>query len=302
MFIHTEVKRYLEWLSDVREAQQWTVACYSATLHKLVSYVGDRDITPELLEEFCSRPRKGGITPKPATRNRDAYAIRAFYDWAKKRGLTDSDPSLDIGIATVHNRLPKAIEDDVWLHVWDRGMLDEDRAWLGLGFYAGLRREEIATINARLFCVDRKQMVGFVRKGGGVDELDYGAMAQVQVDHLPKVGVRVHEWFECVAWLAASRRDDQFLMPQSGASANPINDPSWINSRLKRVLRESGLPEDTFTPHALRHSCGTNLVRCGLPIEVVADLLSHSSIETTRRYLDSGMILRSWREQRRLSH
>lgn len=36
--------------------------------------------------------------------------------------------------------------------------------------------------------------------------------------------------------------------------------------------------------HVLRHTCVTNLVRCGTDIVVVAELAGHRRLETTRRY------------------
>lgn len=41
---------------------------------------------------------------------------------------------------------------------------------------------------------------------------------------------------------------------------------------------------DNITPHILRHTCATVLTAKGVPSLVVADLLGHSSLATTRRY------------------
>ncbi|MGH3783619.1 MAG: tyrosine-type recombinase/integrase [Pseudonocardiaceae bacterium] len=38
-----------------------------------------------------------------------------------------------------------------------------------------------------------------------------------------------------------------------------------------------------MTPHALRHTAGTNMIRDGEDVVVVAEILGHS-IETARRY------------------
>jgi site-specific recombinase XerD len=39
------------------------------------------------------------------------------------------------------------------------------------------------------------------------------------------------------------------------------------------------------TPHVLRHSTATALIRAGNGIEVVADVLAHASLDTTRHYV-----------------
>jgi integrase/recombinase XerC len=41
---------------------------------------------------------------------------------------------------------------------------------------------------------------------------------------------------------------------------------------------------DEVTPHTLRHTFARTLLACGTPINDVADLLGHSSLDTTRIY------------------
>lgn len=60
--------------------------------------------------------------------------------------------------------------------------------------------------------------------------------------------------------------------------------PNVVNKRLKATLRRCGLAEDQFTPHALRHSFVTNLLRAGVPLHVVSRLAAHADVATTMRY------------------
>jgi integrase/recombinase XerD len=47
-----------------------------------------------------------------------------------------------------------------------------------------------------------------------------------------------------------------------------------------RLRRATGIGDSTW--HALRHSYATRLLRSGVPIEVVAELLGHASTQTTK--------------------
>jgi len=55
---------------------------------------------------------------------------------------------------------------------------------------------------------------------------------------------------------------------------------------MARAVRAAGItnrePRRGF--HLLRHSLATHLLGHGVPIEVISDVLGHSSVETTRRY------------------
>jgi site-specific recombinase XerD len=50
---------------------------------------------------------------------------------------------------------------------------------------------------------------------------------------------------------------------------------------VRKVSRASGVP---FSPHVLRHSFVTQLIRSGVPLAIVRDLAGHANIETTLGY------------------
>jgi site-specific recombinase XerD len=55
---------------------------------------------------------------------------------------------------------------------------------------------------------------------------------------------------------------------------------------MKKISEEVGL-SDVITTYWARHSFSTYLKRKGVSVEVISEALGHSSIKTTRTYLDS---------------
>lgn len=55
-----------------------------------------------------------------------------------------------------------------------------------------------------------------------------------------------------------------------------------LKSGFRRAREKAGMPEVHF--HDLRHSCATILLSLGTPLDVVRDILGHSTIKTTERY------------------
>ncbi|MGZ6692680.1 MAG: tyrosine-type recombinase/integrase [Solirubrobacteraceae bacterium] len=53
---------------------------------------------------------------------------------------------------------------------------------------------------------------------------------------------------------------------------------------ITAIARTAGL-EDDATVHVLRHTFATTLVRGGTDLVLVAELLGHARLETTRRYI-----------------
>ena len=58
----------------------------------------------------------------------------------------------------------------------------------------------------------------------------------------------------------------------------------WIWRLVKKYARMAGL-SDTIHPHTLRHSFAIHLVRSGLDLRRVQQLLGHSNLNTTQVYL-----------------
>lgn len=54
---------------------------------------------------------------------------------------------------------------------------------------------------------------------------------------------------------------------------------------FRQRCNEAGIPTDSGHPHVLRHSRAIELLRGGVPVSVVQDLLGHSSLTTTAQYL-----------------
>jgi len=73
-----------------------------------------------------------------------------------------------------------------------------------------------------------------------------------------------------------ARSEYVFANPQTG---KPFNN---IRKSFARAVKDSGLKD--LTPHSLRHVFASNLVRKGIDLYVVQQLLGHSTPQMTQRY------------------
>lgn len=278
------VSDYLSWLSDVRRRQPATVAAYGSALRQWVQWLYGRGVvlgtaTLTDVEEFQNRPRQKrgrGGNGEPATQRREIVTLRGFYAWGLVRGHFKADPTMEAFAPAQPKRQPRPIPDAVWTKAWALDMPDPLRAAMGLGFFCGLRRAEVVSLTVDQLTDAR--IVNFVRKGGGEDTLSWRTMVEVYAQHLGHLG---HEQF--ITSLGAVRRRNSHV--------TPFQDPAWFNRAI------NGLGVD-FTPHNLRHSCATNLIRAGVPLPIVSRMMNHTSITTTMLYVKAGGDeLKDWLKQ-----
>jgi integrase len=245
-------------------------------------------VTLSDIEAFVRRPlQQDGAEPSKSTRRRRIYALKAFFEFLEDHEEIGRNPTRKLRGPGVKVGKPKPIPDHIWLLMWDRDMTPEDRVLLGLGYYMGFRRHEIVGVGPHHFDLERRRVANFPRKGGKTNDVVYGGNLDIIARH-PKtkhLGVRLDEFEEALAKVVAWRSGDERLLGLTEHVAVDNQSDSTINRKVSSLAARAGAPH--VTPHQLRHSFGTNLLRADVPAIVVADQMAHSSMETTRGYLDT---------------
>jgi integrase len=95
--------------------------------------------------------------------------------------------------------------------------------------------------------------------------------------------LEAHRKLQLEERMAAPRgtwEDNDLVFPKPNGEVGVHSRLSW---QLHKDLREAGIPDAHF--HILRHTAGTLMVRSGVPLRVVADVLGHKDPAITlRRY------------------
>lgn len=280
---------WLDWLGRTAGRTPQTVYNYASLVARyLDECVGDTPlgaVPVERIDAWLLRPRAGrarGQVAAPATRARNVAVLRSFYGWLMARGLVQVNVAAQLAVPKVRNRNPRPLPDGAWATAWACAEDVRLRGCLALGFLLGFRRNEMVTLGAEHVDAERRMLTGFVRKGGGDDTMPVDAVLGVWEAKMPTL---LGGWTAEDAW--------GFL---EGLAAKPLGsdgtllglrNPDHVNKLVRAHLERLGTP-GAWTPHALRHSFVTNLLRCGMPIEMVSELANHSSLDVTMRYAKIG--------------
>jgi site-specific recombinase XerD len=83
------------------------------------------------------------------------------------------------------------------------------------------------------------------------------------------------------AWLTVRDSQQDMLFY---SNRQPVLSYAAVRNRFKKYLEKAELSSKGYTIHCLRHTFASELLNAGLRLEVLQQLLGHSSLEVTRQY------------------
>lgn len=282
--LERELDAYLAYATVERGLSRHTIAAYRRDLTRYVSFLQGRhraslaDVTAADVRAFAeatSAGADGGSALAPASAARIVVSVRGWHKFAVAEGWCLDDAAADTKPRAQPLRLPKALSVEqvsaLLASAGDDTLTGlRDRALLELLYATGARISEAVGLDVD--DIADAEASGVVLRGKGNKErmVPVGAYA---ADALSAYAVRARPA------LAASGRGTAAL---------------FLNARGGRLSRQSGWTILTaaasraglegVSPHTLRHSFATHLLRGGADVRVVQELLGHASVTTTQVY------------------
>lgn len=255
----------------------YTVKAYLSDLHQFELWLkgtyGEAEFAPAAITRLdVVHYRTHMMTVlqrKPAGINRALSSISAFCEWAIGEGHIAADPTSQIPQAQQVKAPPKALgEQDLnrLLRVVYKGGNKRDIAIIELMVGAGLRIGEVADLTLSDVEVSERKGVVTVRQGKGCK------YRQVPLNN--DIRRAVKDYLEV-------RQDSGKALFASQKGNGLTSNGIW--KTIKKYGEQAGL--DDLTPHALRHTFGTRLIRkYGVDIVTTAALMGHANVSTTAIY------------------
>lgn len=278
------VKEFLEYLEIERGRSDKTVRNYYFYLSRFADWAkspAPNNITLDLVRRYrlhLNRDISGRdeLSLKKTTQNYHLIALRSFLKYLAKRDIETLAPE-KIELAKQGSRQVSFLEPDELQRMLVAPEHDptivgaRDKAILELLFSTGLRVSELASLRIDQVNLKRDE---FTVKGKGskhrVVFLSDGAKRAVKAYLERRKDVSEHVFV----------RHDRAKKNQASVGALT---PRSVQRIVDRYAREAGVTKEV-TPHTLRHTFATDLLRNGADIRSVQSLLGHESITTTQVY------------------
>lgn len=196
-----------------------------------------------------------------STCNQALQALRFFWREVLKR----PDIVVDLPNSRVPQHLPEILSREEVVRIFNAASNLRNRSLLITTYAAGLRVSEVSHL--RVADVDSERMALRIELGkGGKDRYSL----------LPPQLLEVLRQY----WQAYRPRT--WLFPQRHADV-PI-DPGQAEKWFYNAKNKAGITKHTGI-HGLRHAFATHLLEAGVDLHTIQNLMGHSSITTTTRYL-----------------
>jgi site-specific recombinase XerD len=284
MKLEQAVTEYLEYLAIEQNRSKRTIANYNHYLTRLIDFAGDinvGDITPELVRKWrlwlheLGSDRSDELSK--ATQNYHLIALRSFLKYCGKRDI-EALASDKIELARVKRPQVTFLDsDELERLIAQPNTLEEaglrDRAILELLFSGGLRVSELVNLDRTHINLERRE---FMVRGKG------------QKDRPIFISDTAADWIASYLEKRTDNLPPLFISYGGRAQANTSGNYKRLTARsVQRMISKyaalAGITKHV-SPHTLRHSFATDLLRNGADLRSVQAMLGHSNIATTQIY------------------
>ncbi len=265
------------WLESLTSVADSTGAVYrrdaaaAAGWLQEAGHAGPESVDRRALRRYLAHLGNSRYAARTITRK--VSVLRRYFDWARRTGRIEVDPTLGLTAPRGGSRLPQVLKDDQ-IHTLiekparageDDARDAQDLAIVELLYGSGLRVSELCGLRRDDIDLSRLE----VRVWGK------GSKQRLVPLSEPAAGA-------LRAWL--QRHRSAFVTPDTPEAAIFLNQRgrAMTPRDVRRVLdRRSVVPTH---PHALRHTFATHLLDGGADLRTVQELLGHADIATTQIY------------------
>jgi len=281
------IAHFLHFLSAEKGASENTIAAYRndlAQFHEFLSTVslngnptdwrriGKDAIISFVLELKQRRYKEASVARKVA-------AVKSFFHFLQAEGAIQHNPAESLESPRVGKSVPRPLsvqQVDELLEAPARRSTPEslrDRAMLELLYATGLRVTELVSLDLESLSLDpRSASVRCMGKGAKERVIPIHEQA------LRAVAVYLNDGR---SRLVKNKKERALFVNRRGERLT--RQGFWLI--LKHYAKVAGIDgEGPVTPHSLRHSFATHMLRGGAPLRSVQELLGHANISTTQVY------------------
>ncbi len=271
------VRRFMRYLKLDRNYSLNTQEAYRHDLTYFMRFLSERHLSPldvklDDLEQFAASLHEYAIGAR--SQSRILFGVRSFYRFLTLDGFLEVDPTELLESPILPKHLPAYLSTEEVDRLEDCIDLDSNegqrnRAIIEVLFSCGLRVSELVNLKFSDLNLDEH----FMRVMGKGDKERLVPISDRAITELQR-------WFIDRDRLKVKPGEEDYVfLNRRGHHLTRV----MILIMVKRQAEAAGIKK-TISPHTLRHSFATALLKGGADLRVIQVLLGHANIGTTEIY------------------
>jgi integrase/recombinase XerD len=251
-----------------------TIKAYGSDLAAYQKHVEEKHIdmtgiTPDELTDYLWHRKTKGL--KPSSIYRVVESIKMFYRFLVLEGIVKKNPVKHLVSPRIPKKLPVVLSGDDMQRLLAQPSSGREKdvrykAMLELMYASGLRVSELLSLT--------------------IDNIDFGeglltVFGKGRKERLIPFGSSAQRALETYLILRNKRFREQPALFVSKLG-KPLSRVEFFR-QLKKYALNAGITKH-ISPHSLRHSFATDVLRGGADVRVVQEMLGHANIATTQIY------------------
>jgi excisionase family DNA binding protein len=235
--------------------------CLEAHLKPCFGRLGLEDVSPLLIEQYRTERLKSGV--RKSTTNRELALLKKMFNLAIDWGFAATNPVLKVKLFSEKDNVKERIlseEEEVRLLAQCAAYL---RPIVLAALNTGMRKNEILTL-----------------KWGDID-LKQRAILLTKTKSGKRRTIPINGTLLEILEELKAESESEYVFPGPGGRCL-----ATVQRAFESACQRAGVKGLRF--HDLRHTFGTRLIRRGVDIVTVQNLLGHYSVTVTQRYTHTG--------------
>ena len=272
-------EKFIQYLRYEKNYASLTEISYLNDLSQFEAFItqecGEFDvktIDSDLIRIWMSKLMETGLNARSV--NRKLSAVKSFFKYLKKRGVVERNPAEKISAPKIAKKLPAFANDKDLDRVLDDALAYSDdfrgcrdQFMIELLYLTGMRRAELIALKD----VDVDFSAGTLRVTGKRNKQRIIPFSDITKEKLQKyIEIRNAE---------VPNRSSFLFVRENGEPMYPKLVYNIVHNHLGAISTLS-----KKSPHTLRHSFATEMLNNGAEINVVKEILGHSSLASTEVY------------------
>lgn len=266
------INEFIDYLRYEKKYSENTISSYKRDLNKMNIYI-KKEFTKLNKKDIQNYIQKLSKEENTSSVSRCISTLKSFYKFLEINKYTNSNPLTTITNPKTQKKLPKVLSEEEIDKLLDINLNTNfdyrNKAMLELMYSSGLRVSEL--VNLKVNDIDLVNSSVRIFGKGSKERI-------IPLNDYATIALKNYILYYRTSLFKHGENNYLFL----NNHGNKMTRQGFFKI-LSKIAKEKNIKTE-FSPHTLRHSFATHLLKHGADLRSIQELLGHSDISTTQIY------------------